>query len=321
MSNLLLINIFLLILLAVATVAGYFRIKQQKIRCTQQEDRIKHLQLELSAQQAGYKQQIEATEQQLTLSHIKVAKLETQIAAETKQANDKEQWLTKSSASLTEQFKLLSNQVLTENQQIFKQQSQTTINDSLSPLKEEIQKLQHQAVQISKEDQRDRSSLRTMLEIYKQEFANSCNSLNQEAANLTRALKGDNKAQGDWGEIILERILENVGLNKGQEYDIQQSFTDETGKRLRPDVIVHLPDNKDIIIDSKVSLTAYSKAIAETNSDKEKYLSQHVLSIKNHIKELAGKNYEYTDNDLPIHIRETDFYFTDTFKSKQKPVP
>ena len=257
----------------------------------QQLDNNNKLDTELLDTKNNHLNKTQELQEKLNQSQMQVTKLQTQLDEQIKQSGAKEQWLTQSSAHLTEQFKLLANQVLSDNQQKFKQQSQSTIVDTLSPLKEEIQKLHQQAVQMSNNDQQERSSLRTMLDIYRKEFADSCASLNKEAVNLTRALKGDNKTQGDWGELVLERILENVGLTKGQEYDVQQTFTDDTGRRLRPDVIVHLPDNKDIIIDSKVSLVAYSKASQCNDAEKAQYLAQHLLSLKKHIKELAEKNY------------------------------
>jgi len=117
--------------------------------------------------------------------------------------------------------------------------------------------------------------------------------LSQDAINLTQALKGENKTQGNWGEIVLERILEESGLREGHEYEIQNTLSDEDGKRFRPDVIVHLPQNKDIIIDSKVSLVAYDAFIrAESDEKRDNALKQHLLSIRTHIKGLSSKRYE-----------------------------
>jgi DNA recombination protein RmuC len=117
--------------------------------------------------------------------------------------------------------------------------------------------------------------------------------LSKDANNLTKALKGDVKTQGNWGEVILERILEKSGLVKDREYYVQNSLTSEDGKLYRPDVIIHLPDNKKVIIDSKVSLVAYEKfSSSENTEDQKTHLKQHILSIKAHIKGLSDKNYQ-----------------------------
>ena len=119
--------------------------------------------------------------------------------------------------------------------------------------------------------------------------------MSEEALNLTKALKGDSKKQGNWGELILEKVLEKSGLTKGREYDVQQSFTMEDGSRLQPDVIIRLPDSKNLIVDSKVSLVAYERYIASDDDDKasqDAFLKEHILSIRTHIKGLSGKNYQ-----------------------------
>ena len=119
--------------------------------------------------------------------------------------------------------------------------------------------------------------------------------MSKEAVNLTKALKGDSKIQGNWGELVLERVLEKSGLEKGREYEMEKSFDDETGKqqRLRPDVIIHLPDNKKMIVDSKVSLTAYEKYVnAEDTEEGEYFLKEHIASLNRHITQLSEKKYE-----------------------------
>lgn len=118
--------------------------------------------------------------------------------------------------------------------------------------------------------------------------------MSKETVNLTKALKGDSKTQGNWGELILERVLEKSGLDKGREYEVQQSFTNDTGNRIQPDVIINLPDGKKMIVDSKVSLTHYERYVNEDNDDdlKESYLKEHVNSIKRHVEQLSDKNYQ-----------------------------
>jgi len=116
--------------------------------------------------------------------------------------------------------------------------------------------------------------------------------MSKEAINLTKALKGDSKLQGNWGELVLERVLEKSGLEKGSEYFVQQSFTTEEGNRVLPDVVIHLPENKKMIVDSKVSLTHYERFVNEEDKDlQQQYLKEHVNSIKRHVEQLGGKNY------------------------------
>jgi DNA recombination protein RmuC len=141
------------------------------------------------------------------------------------------------------------------------------------------------------ESEKERSALREQLRI----MADMNKRMSDEALNLTKALKGDSKKQGNWGELILEKVLEKSGLTKGREYDVQQSFTLEDGSRLQPDVIVHLPDGKNIIVDSKVSLVAYERYMSSADDDKvihEVHLKEHINSLRMHVKGLSGKSYQ-----------------------------
>lgn len=193
------------------------------------------------------------------------------------------------------EFESLATKVFEQSQK----KSNLTLNQLLTPFKEQLDSFGKRVNDIYNEETKQRSSLLTEIKNLKE--------LNQkisnDAVNLTKALKGDNKTQGDWGEMILSSILEQTGLREGKEYSTQDSFTDEHGKRLRPDVIVHLPSNKDIIIDSKVSLKAY---IDYTNSENEnkKLLAKKELvkSITAHIKGLSSKKYEDIEG-----VRTLDF--------------
>lgn len=189
---------------------------------------------------------------------------------------------------MADRFRTLASNLLDEKTKVLDQQSQTL----LMPLKEEIQKMQKTVSDTYTQGLKDQTNL--IGELRKMQDLNS--TLQKEAHELSRALKGDSKIQGDWGEVILERVLESSGLTKDREYFLQESFTLEDGKRQRPDAIVKLPDNKNIIIDSKVSLTAYNELINATSEQVfEKSLQAHKKSILNHITELANKSY-YTLN-------------------------
>lgn len=190
---------------------------------------------------------------------------------------------------LKTEFKNLANEILEDKSKKFSEQSRDVVSNLLNPLGEKINDFRKRIDEIHRADTESRSTLveqlRTLHELNKQ--------MSEDAENLTRALKGDSKVMGTWGEFILESLLEKSGLINGEQYSIQESMTAEDGKKLRPDVIVYLPEGKNVIIDSKVSLTAYERFFSETEEfQKTKHFQDHILSIRNHIKELSGKNYQ-----------------------------
>ncbi len=186
------------------------------------------------------------------------------------------------------QFENLANRILEEKSQQFSNQSEQNLSHLLQPLNDKIKSFEEQIQKTHLEDTKQRASL---LQQFKQ-MSELNKRMSEDAQNLTKALKGDNKTQGNWGELVLANILEKSGLVKGREYNAQKSFTTANNKRLQPDVIINLPDNRHIIIDSKVSLTAYERSIAEDDPEKAKtYLQRHIESVKTHIRQLSGKNY------------------------------
>ena len=189
---------------------------------------------------------------------------------------------------LKETFKNLANQILENNSEKFRKQNKEQIGDLLSPLGKELEQFKNKVEQTNKEHIQRNSALT--------EKIRSLESLNiklsQDAINLTNALKGDSKTQGDWGEIQLEVLLEKSGLMDGVHFSTQGGYKDEEGKTKKPDFIVHLPENKHLIIDSKVSLTAYEAYYnADDEAHKKIALKKHIDSIRNHFNELSGKNY------------------------------
>ena len=189
----------------------------------------------------------------------------------------------------TIQFKNLANDIFEEKSKKFTDQNKTNIGELLSPLKEKITDFEKKVEQSNKDSLQQNTALKEQL--------NQLKELNQqitkEAENLTKALKGESKTQGNWGEFILENILEKSGLTKGNEYEVQESFTNEDGKRYQPDVIIKLPDNKNIIVDSKVTLVAYERYVNEEEKDeKAAQLKMHVQSVRKHIKDLSDKSYQ-----------------------------
>ena len=196
--------------------------------------------------------------------------------------------LAKQQEQLRKDFEIMASKILDEKSEKFTLQNKENIKQILNPLQEKIQVFEKKVEDTQKESISMHSALKEQLLGLKD--------LNQqmakEATNLTKALKGDSKMQGNWGELVLERVLEKSGLEKDREYFVQQSFTREDGSRVLPDVVLHLPDNKRMIIDSKVSLTDYERLVNAENEDKETHLKAHVNSIKKHVDQLSEKNYQ-----------------------------
>jgi len=189
----------------------------------------------------------------------------------------------------TKEFENLANKILDEKSSKFTAQNKENIKNILSPLQEKIKGFEDKVEKTHKESIDYHAALRQQIlglkELNQQ--------MSKETLNLTKALKGDNKIQGNWGELVLERVLEKSGLEKDREYFVQQSFTNDEGRRILPDVVIHLPDNKKMIVDSKVSLVAYEQYINEEDETlKERFLKEHVASLKRHVEQLSDKKYE-----------------------------
>lgn len=189
---------------------------------------------------------------------------------------------------LRQEFKLLANTILEEKSLKFTEQNKENIKQILNPLQEKIQIFEKKVEDTQKESISMHSALKEQLLGLKDLNLQ----MTKEATNLTKALKGDSKMQGNWGELVLERVLEKSGLEKDREYFVQQSFTTAGGSRVLPDVVLHLPDNKRMIIDSKVSLTDYERYVNADEDDRPKFLKAHVNSIRKHVDQLSDKKYE-----------------------------
>ncbi|WP_395076671.1 DNA recombination protein RmuC [Flavobacterium sp.] len=199
----------------------------------------------------------------------------------------------------TKEFENLANKILEEKTNKFTEQNKENMKNILSPLQDKIHLFEKKVEDTHKESIDYHAALRQQILGLSEMNAQ----MSKETLNLTKALKGDSKMQGNWGELVLERVLEKSGLEKGREYEVQQSFTTQDGNRVFPDVVINLPDGKKMIVDSKVTLTAYERYINEEDDAlKPIYLKEHVNAIKRHVEQLGDKNYQ----DL-YNIESPDF--------------
>jgi DNA recombination protein RmuC len=192
------------------------------------------------------------------------------------------------------EFENIANRILDEKSKKFTEQNKVNLDVILNPLKDNIKRFEEQVQKSYKIESDERITLKTeiknLVDLNKQ--------ISEEANNLTKALKGENKTQGNWGELILEKVLERSGLIKDREYHLQYSTNNDEGKRIQPDAVIMLPDNKHIIVDAKVSLVAYEAFVnASSEEDRTAYIKEHLTSVKSHVKSLSEKNY-FTSSDF-----------------------
>jgi DNA recombination protein RmuC len=282
------------------------RIQQELTNATEKLELLQHYQVETQAELGRFQQQTEQLEQlrgeslqwqnKYSQEQQETGHLRTQLEAQSasfkqEQLANKDKMVLLESAEnrLQQQFENLANKIFEQKAEKFDHNSKTKLESLLSPLKDKIDGFKQQVSDHYVKEGQERASLKT--EILGLKELNQ--QITNEAAALTKALKGDNKQQGNWGEVVLERILQESGLREGHEFETQVSLKNEEGKSYQPDVIVHLPDDKDIVIDSKVSLSAYERYFNEHESDsaRQVYLNEHVASLRNHIKELGKKDY------------------------------
>lgn len=210
--------------------------------------------------------------------------------AEQQQLNGEEKidLLMSNKEALSNQFKNLANEIFEEKDKKFSQQNKQKLDALLNPFSQQLREFRTKVDTIYHDEGKQRASLLTQVQQLKELNVR----LNQEAINLTKALRGDNKVQGAWGEMVLERVLEQSGLRKGHEYETQEAYRNEKNSLFKPDVIVHLPHNKEIVVDSKVSLNAYERFCkADSKEGEQTAIKEHISAIKNHIKQLGEKDY------------------------------
>ncbi|WP_343530777.1 DNA recombination protein RmuC [Pedobacter sp.] len=220
----------------------------------------------------------------------RATRAEENLKAQREISQKQQQNLEELQQKFTLEFSNIANKLLDEKSAKFTAQNQSNLDQILNPLKANIKSFEEKVEKVYQTEAAERSQLKGVIF----QLMDQSKQIQTDANNLTKALKGDNKKQGTWGEIVLERVLETSGLVKDREYVIQKSLNSAEGARLQPDVIVNLPDEKNLIVDAKISLVAYERMVsAEDEEEKLTYLKQHLLSIKNHIDGLSAKNYQH----------------------------
>jgi DNA recombination protein RmuC len=218
-----------------------------------------------------------------------LSKVSAELEAEIRISQDKLEQFNESKKQLTDQFRNLAQDILEEKSQRFATQNQQNLDLILKPLQEKISDFRKRVDDVYSEEVKERASLQA--EIHHLTALNV--QMSQDANALTRALRGDSKAQGNWGELVLETILENCGLRKGHEFDVQDTQRNAEGNIVYPDVVIHLPENKHVVIDSKVSIAAYTRSVQTDDPAQQKLeLTAHVSSMRSHMSGLSSKNYQ-----------------------------
>ncbi|WP_127020978.1 DNA recombination protein RmuC [Flagellimonas beolgyonensis] len=219
---------------------------------------------------------------------IKLAREEANALNLEDKLNEQKREVEKLQEKFTKEFENLANKILEEKSEKFTKSNKENIENILTPLNKKIKEFEEKVELSQKENISIHSALKEQLITLQSQNLK----ITQEAENLTKALKGDSKMQGNWGELVLERVLEKSGLEKDREYSVQQSFQREDGSRVMPDVIINLPDGKKMVVDSKVSLTDYERYTNAEEDDKPKFLKDHINSLRRHVEQLSAKKYE-----------------------------
>ncbi|MWW25535.1 DNA recombination protein RmuC [Algibacter lectus] len=298
--------ILILAIIISAVIGGYLGMLFTKLKSKSEKSTLEERNSNLQQQFEAFKQHTatEKQEQKVTISKIENDRenirrekdfLNAELARRNTEFENLQALNLKRDAELEERqeqlrkdFEILATKILDEKSEKFTLQNKENITNILNPLQEKI-KVFEQKVDLT---QKESISMHSALKEQLLGLKDLNQQMTKEATNLTRALKGDSKMQGNWGELVLERVLEKSGLEKDREYFVQQSFTLEDGSRVLPDVVLNLPDGKKMIIDSKVSLTDYERFVNAELEDQPQFLKAHVNSIKRHVDQLSEKNYQ-----------------------------
>jgi len=281
--------VYLVIAVIVGFILSWF-ISSSKIKTLSNENS------KLLERSGSLEKEKEAQSTELKGERGKIIELNSSLASLNSDYSNLQQKLLEQKAEIeklqekfTMEFENLANRIFEEKGKAFTETNKNNLTQILDPLKEKIKDFEKRVEESNKENIDRHASLRQQLQMLK----DINQEITKEAKNLTEALKGQSKTQGNWGEFILESILEKSGLVKGREYLVQESITAESGRRFQPDIIIKLPENKSIVIDSKVSLVGYEKFVSsEIEHEKQLALREHINSIRSHIKNLGGKNYQ-----------------------------
>ena len=306
--------LYIILAFILGAVLTYFIVKSSSVsrknydelnqNFSQKEAEFNKILAEISAENKSQKQKIAEQQELNQKQSIEIKELQndknqliglkSQLAAQNenlqKLLDSQKEEIAKMQEVAKTEFQNLANKILEEKTLKFTEQNQQNLKNILNPLQEKITDFEKKVENTHKESIDYHAALRQQIIGLKDLNLQ----MSKETINLTKALKGDSKIQGNWGELVLERVLEKSGLEKGREYEIQKSFTTEEGNRVQPDVVINLPDGKKMIVDSKVSLTAYEKYINEDEEEqKSAFLKEHVNSLKRHVEQLGNKNYQH----------------------------
>ncbi len=300
--------VYLLAGVILASVVAYIFARQKNTLVVNNDDAllIQNLQKDFAVLEEKYKQELLSSEKYIQEFKNQISNLSLELKEERAKLADANQSLERSRTyfkaqeekikelqeRLTKEFEIIASKILTENSSKFTEQNRTNLDGILNPLKERIKDFEEKVDKAYKSESAERNTLKGTIE----QLMQLNKQISVEATNLTNALKGDTKTQGNWGEFVLEKILESSGLVENENYTLQgkgMGLVDEDGNRFQPDVIINLPDEKHLIIDSKVSLVAYEKLLSsETETDRERYIKEHVSSIRAHVQGLSSKKYQ-----------------------------
>jgi DNA recombination protein RmuC len=255
---------------------------------------------ELNRERERYLSEINAEKEKLSKSESRIARAEEIFKSQEEKHAALKAELENVHKKYTTEFEVIANKILDEKSVKFTEQNKSNLDIILNPLKENIKAFEEKVEKAYKAESDERIVLKTEIK----NLIELNQKISDEANNLAKALKGDNKKQGNWGEVILEKVLERSGLVKEQEYKTQFSTNNSEGKRIQPDAVIMLPDNKHIIVDAKVSLIAYEAFInANNEEEKERFIKEHLNSVRNHVKLLSDKDYHSsTDFNTPDFV-------------------
>lgn len=277
---------------AIVALPLVYYLMKEKSRSASEKAELSFLRTELEdskGQNARLEGEIRASVEKQGDLGAEISRLNATVEQERKGFEEKTAILDDAKKTLGHEFQNLGTRIFEDTSKKFAEKNKTDMENILGPLRERIKDFDRKITDTHVDATRQITSLETHIK----GLESLGEKMSREALNLTTALKGESQAQGAWGEIVLERALEMSGLRKDFEYHSQPTYRGQDGNSLRPDVVVHLPEGKDVVVDSKVSLTAYERYVScEDEAEKERFLSQHLASLRSHVKELGEKSYE-----------------------------